>query len=352
MVDLLQWTPRGLYCAVGDFYLDPWRAVDRAVVSHAHSDHARPGSRAYLVSESGLAVTRERVGARGVIEVARWGEVREINGVRVSLHPAGHILGSAMIRVEHRGQVWLFTGDFKREADPSCEPWEPVRCHTLVTECTFGLPLYRWRSSPLVIDEICQWWRDCREQGRTAVIFAYALGKAQRLLAGLGSEPGFPVGVHGSVERFLPHYRAAGVVLPPCERVTGENHKQFRGRGLVIAPASTAGSPWLRRLGDCSIAVASGWMQIRGNRRRSGLDRGFVLSDHADWAGLVATVRESECSRVLATHGSTESFVRWLRENGWEAAALETPYSSESVGEESGIDAGEEPPTMNEAQSR
>lgn len=330
---LIENTECGLYCREGGFYIDPWKPVERAVITHAHSDHARGGMGAYLTSPSGEGVLRERVGAEAKIETVPWGQPRRIGDVLVSLHPAGHVLGSAQIRVESRGEVWVVTGDFKTDLDPSCEAFVPVRCDTLIMESTFGLPVYRWPPFEEVIEAIRRWWRGNREEGRTSIVFAYALGKAQRLLCGLGTEDG-PIGVHGAVDRFLPHYRAWGKPIPPCLRAVRENVERLKGQGLIIAPGSARNPEWLRKFAPCATAFASGWMQVRGGRRRMALDRGFVVSDHADWDGLQTTVRASGASRVGVTHGYTEPMVRHLREQGYEAWEVPTRFEGEKVEEQ------------------
>lgn len=327
---LIRPTDRGLYCDAGDFHIDPWRPVDRAVVTHAHSDHARPGCAHYLCSQSGESVTRKRIGTSGTLETLAWGERRSINGVSVSLHPAGHILGSAQVRVEHRGEVWVVSGDYKTAPDVSCESFEPVRCDVFITESTFGLPVYRWPETPVLFAEINRWWRDNRERGLTSVVFAYALGKAQRILAGVDASIG-PIGVHGAVNKFLPDYDAAGIPLAPTIHARADNARELKGMGLIVAPGSALGSPWMRRFGRASLAFASGWMRIRGTRRRRGLDRGFVLSDHADWNGLVETIRATGASRIGVTHGTTGPFVRWLREQGHDAWTVPTRFTGESA---------------------
>ena len=321
---LLKITDRGLYCAAGDFYIDPWKAVDFAVTTHAHSDHARSGSRHYLSSEAGRGVLQERLGAAAHIEGISYGEKVTRNGVTISLHPAGHILGSAQVRVEYRGEVWVVSGDYKTEAEPTCAAFEPVRCHTFITESTFGLPIYRWRPQAEIFEGINAWWRANQSAGRTSVLFAYSLGKAQRVLAGVDAAIG-PIFVHGAVAKLLPHYAAAGVKLPEISPATKAD-----ARGLVIAPGSADGTPWLRKFGDTSKAFASGWMMLRGARRRQALDRGFVLSDHADWAGLIASIRATGAERVWVTHGSTDTMVRWLREHGWDADALATRFTGDA----------------------
>lgn len=338
---MIEATPQGLYCPAGDFHIDPWRKVDRAVITHAHSDHARSGMGAYLTSPSGVGVLRERVGAQAVIEALPWEKPVTIGHARVSLHPAGHVLGSAQVQVEVGGERWVVTGDYKTQPDRSCEAFAPVACHTLITESTFGLPIYRWPAFSSEMEAVHDWWRKNREQGRTSVLFAYALGKAQRLLCGLDAEAG-PIGVHGSVEKFLPHYREWEKPIPPCIRANRDNRELLRGKGLIIAPGSTQNSDWLSQFAPCSLAFASGWMQVRGVRRRLALDRGFVVSDHADWGGLVDTIRASGASRVGVTHGDSGPMVRWLREQGYDAWEVPTRFQGEA---QSGGVAGElQPP--------
>lgn len=339
-MELLQITKAGLYCAQGDFYIDPWRPVDFAVITHAHSDHAREGSRHYLTAEPGLHVLQERLGPEARIEGLPYGAWTIRNGVRLSLHPAGHILGSAQVRVEYRGEIWVVSGDYKLEAEKTCAPFEPVKCHTFITESTFGLPIYRWRPQAGIFSEINSWWRENRAHQRASVLFAYSLGKAQRVLSGIDAAIG-PIFVHGAVARLLPAYAAAGVNLPPVQTVTAEAVRAAEGGCLVIAPSSVEGSPWLRRFGEISRAAVSGWMQIRGARRRAGLDRGFVLSDHSDWDGLLSSIRATGASRILVTHGYTGPMVRYLGENGWQAEVLPTRFSGEA---EEGVGEIETPP--------
>ncbi|MEX2581894.1 MAG: ligase-associated DNA damage response exonuclease, partial [Gemmatimonadota bacterium] len=249
---MLDLTPSGLYCAAGDFHIDPWRPVERAVITHAHGDHARWGSRAYLGSAEGERVLRTRLGSDARIESIGWGEPRDIGGVHVSLHPAGHILGSAQVRIEHGGEVWVVSGDYKTEVDATCTPFEPVRCDTFVTESTFGLPIYRWRPQGEVFDEITAWWGSNREAGRASVLFGYSLGKAQRLLAGLLGRELAPILTHGAVERLNEEYRASGITLPGTTYAGSSGERADRSGALVIAPPSAAGSTWLRRLGRIS----------------------------------------------------------------------------------------------------
>ncbi len=327
--DLIQARPEGLYCPPGDFYIDPWQPVERAVITHAHSDHARPGNGHYLAQRDSAGILRRRLGAEIALQTLAYGEAIEHHGVRLSLHPAGHVLGSAQVRLEHGGRVWVASGDYKLEPDDSCMPFEPVRCHTFITESTFGLPIYRWPSSETLFAEINDWWRRNSEAGRTSVIYAYAFGKSQRLLRGVDAGIG-PLVVHGAVEVLNEVYRATGVALPPTLRADDPAlNAKSRGRALVIAPPSAAGTPWLRRFTGHSDAYASGWMQLRGRRRNRGVDRGFVMSDHADWPGLQQAIRATGAERVFVTHGSVAVMVRWLGEQGLDAQAFRTEYGHE-----------------------
>jgi putative mRNA 3-end processing factor len=329
---LLQVTERGLYCAAGDFYIDPWQPVTRAVITHAHADHARTGSQRYLTSPTGAPLLRLRLGAGAQIVSQPFGKPLHLNGVRLSLHPAGHLLGSAQIRVEHRGEVWVVSGDYKTEVDATCEPFELVSCHTFITESTFGLPIFRWRPQAQIFTEINQWWRQNQAQGRTSILFGYALGKAQRLLAGVDATLG-PILIHGAVHRFVHAYRRAGVDQPVTLYADNEAARH-RGQALVIAPPSAAGSAgWLQKFGPSSLAFASGWMQIRGTRRRRAVDRGFVLSDHADWDGLLATIQATGAQRIGVTHGYTNALVRYLSEQGMDAFIMPTRFEGETGGD-------------------
>lgn len=322
---LLAHTSRGLYCAAGDFYVDPWRPVPRAVITHAHADHARPGHGNYLASFEGRHVLRTRLGAAANIESLPYGECRDINGVKVSLHPAGHVLGSAQVRIERKGEVWVVSGDYKLDYDPTCPFFEPVRCDTFITESTFGLPIYRWRTHAQIFAEINTWWRANADAGRASVIYGYSFGKAQRILMGVDSAIG-PIVVHSAVETLNRGYREAGVDLPVTLMVSAIDAKMNLSRALVVAPPGAAGTPWMKRFGDYSDAFASGWMTVRGAKTQQNVDRGFVLSDHADWPSLHAAIDATSATRVLVTHGSVPAMVRALRERGLDADALDTPF--------------------------
>ena len=328
-------TDRGLYCEAGGFHIDPWREVDRAVVTHAHADHCRPGMGRYLCSEPGVEVLRQRVHQGASIQGASYGETVDISGVKVSLHPAGHLLGSAQVRVDYRGEIWVVSGDYKLGSDGTCEPFEPVRCDTFITESTFGLPVYRWPTQREVIDEVNAWWRENREAGRTSVLFGYALGKSQRLLHAVDASIG-PIVVHGSVKRFVDVYREAGVPMPEVMTTADPAWKEAKGKGLVVAPPSVLGTTWLRRFAPSSTAFASGWMRVRGARRRRGVDRGFVLSDHVDWPGLLETIDATGAQHIGVTHGYSSVVVRYLREKGQSAEVIPTRYEGEAGAESSG----------------
>lgn len=330
--DVLTVTDRGLYCSAGDFYIDPWRAVDRALVTHGHADHARWGMSRYLATVEAAPVLRHRLGEI-LVETVGYGEVCRIGGAQVSYHPAGHVPGSAQIRVEVDGQVWVVSGDYKTEADGVSDPFEPVNCHVFVTECTFGLPVFRWRPQTEIADEIDDWWRACQADGRTAVLGCYSLGKAQRLLSLLDPGRG-PILCHGAIEGTNEVLRAQGIRLPDTVRAVGDVTAKSHPGAIVLAPPSAVGSAWMKRFSPASTAFASGWMSLRGVRRRRAADRGFVISDHADWAGLNAAIAETGAERVLVTHGYVDVFRTWLAEQGYKAEILRTEFDGDDVVED------------------
>jgi putative mRNA 3-end processing factor len=326
---MIENTENGLYCRAADFYIDPSRPVGRAVITHAHADHARAGCGSYLATPQCAPLLKARLSSDVRIQELSYGVPVDINGIRVSLHPAGHILGSAQVRLERNGEVWVVTGDFKRHPDPTCTPFEPLRCHTLVTESTFGLPVFNWPDPQDVVADINAWWRKNKGQGRASILFAYSLGKAQRIVAQLDAGIG-PIFTNGAVEHMTEAYRQAGIPINPTLPVSETQQRQDFNGALVIAPPSADGSPWMRRFSGAGRAFASGWMQIRGNRRRRAVDRGFVLSDHADWNGLLETIYASGAETVWVTHGFTEEVVQYLREKGLAAEALRTVFRGEA----------------------
>jgi putative mRNA 3-end processing factor len=327
--DLVVARPEGLYCPRGDFYIDPWRPVAQAVITHGHADHARVGMRRYHCTRAGLPILQWRLGEAQDYAAYDYGEPFTIGDARISLHPAGHVLGSAQVRIEVDGEVWVVSGDYKRQPDPTCAPFEVVRCDTFITEATFGLPVYRWPDTAEVACEIVAWRDECAARGEAAIVYAYSLGKAQRLLAELAPLTDRPAWLHGAMAAGAQIYRAAGITLLPTAAVAdAPDGEKFAGQ-LVIAPPSAAGSAWLRRFPRAQQAFASGWMRLRGNRRRRNYDRGFVVSDHADWPALLATVRETGAQRVIATHGETAALVRVLNDAGIATGVFATEYGDE-----------------------
>jgi putative mRNA 3-end processing factor len=325
-------TEIGLYCAVGGFYIDPLEPVNLAVLTHAHADHARRGSRQYVASRQSERVLRLRLGEDIDLQGLEYGQQIRVGDALVSLHPAGHVLGSAQVRVEVNGRVWVISGDYKRDLDPTCVPFEPVRCDVFVTEATFALPVYRWRPTSSIARDLLQWWKSAPE--RPSLVFGYAFGKAQRLLAEIVQLIDEPVYVHGSIERLNEAYRLEGIQMAQTIPVA-DQPKGFDWRGkLVMAPPSAHRSAWMKKFKEPQTAFASGWMAVRGNRRRRGYERGFVLSDHADWAGLIKTILETGASRVLVTHGQSDVLARYLQEtHGIFAEPLGNLYEGEAGGD-------------------
>ncbi|MES2143124.1 MAG: ligase-associated DNA damage response exonuclease [Pseudomonadota bacterium] len=325
---VLTFTEQGIYCPAGDFYIDPWRPVDRALITHGHSDHARMGHGTYLATHAALPVIRHRLGPITADAIA-YGERRQVGGAVVSFHPAGHVPGSAQIRVEVEGQVWVVSGDYKTEADGLTETFEPVACHAFISECTFGLPVFRWAPQPQVMDDIAHWWASNAAAGKTSILGAYSFGKAQRLMAGL--PPVGPILTHGAVEEVTAILRAQGYALPPTIRVTREVTGKTHPGALVIAPPSALGSVWAGRFAPSDEAFASGWMAVRGIRRRRNLGTGFALSDHADWDGLNAAIKATGAEKVYVTHGYTTPFRQWLAAQGHDAGIVATEFAGDGA---------------------
>lgn len=327
-MQLLELTDRGIYCPRAGVYLDPWKPVDKAIITHGHSDHAYAGHTHYLCSVEAMPVVRHRLLLPENIQTLRYGETIAINGVNFSLHPAGHIPGSAQIRVEYKGEVWVFSGDYKLQDDGLSTPFEPLRCHVFITESTFGLPVYKWKNQREVFADINAWWRKNREEGKTSVITGYTLGKSQRILRNVDHAIG-KIFTHGAVDSINAVMRAQGIALPEAPRVTDDIPKEDLKGALIISPPSAVGSPWVRRFLPYSLGVASGWMKLRGTRRRRGADRGFALSDHADWNELNRAVRETGAEKVFVTHGYSEIFSHWLNTQGIEAHEVKTRFEGE-----------------------
>lgn len=328
MTQLLKLTRRGLYCDAGDFYVDPWTPVERAVVTHAHADHARPGHQKYLAAKEGEHIFRLRLGAEPEFDFVEFGEMRNLNGVNVSLHPAGHMTGSAQVRIERRGEVCVVSGDYKLQSDPTTRSFEPIRCNTFVTESTFGLPIFRWETSESVFGEINAWWSANAAIGKPTVLYGYSVGKAQRLLAGVDPHIG-PIFGHGAIVNACAAYRACGVDLPDIQSVQSAASNHDWSGALIVAPPSAHGTPWIRRFNNAATGMASGWMRVRGIRRRRAMDRGFVVSDHVDWFGMLDAIRATDASEVWVTHGYVSQVVDYLCRHGYNAKELLTHFRGE-----------------------
>ena len=322
---LVRLTDNGLFCEIGGFYIDPSKAVDKALITHAHSDHARPGSRSYLTVKQGELLLKQRLGSRINLQTVNYAEDIYLNGVKVSFHPAGHILGSSQIRIESKGEVWVISGDYKIEKDWTCDKYEPVKCNTFITESTFGLPIFKWQNQNLLFDDINSWWRRNKDSGAASIIYGYALGKAQRIISGLDPSIG-TIYTHPAVEVINMCYRDSNVKLPLTKNISELEDDKLNPCAMIIAPPSADKSQWIDKVPDISSAFASGWMQIRKNRKRNSFDRGFPLSDHADWEGLLQAVKESRADKILITHGYSSQLAKWLCENGCNAGVLETSF--------------------------
>lgn len=333
MQSILDFTSKGIYCPEGKFYIDPWRPVKKALITHAHADHSRPGNQHYLAHHHSETIMRQRLGNEIQVETLDYNKSIIINGVKVSFHPAGHIPGSAQIRLEHKGKVVVVSGDYKLEDDGLSTPFEPVKCHEFVTETTFGLPIYQWKPQAEIFSEINKWWRQNKESGKTSVIFAYALGKAQRIMKNVDKNIG-KIYAHGAVENATDALRKTGLDLTETIKITNDIPKKNYAGNLVIATPASIGTPWMKKLAPYSTGITSGWMMLRGTRRRKAADRGFVLSDHADWNGLLEAVKLSEAETIYSTHGYSNVFTKYLQEQGLNAISLDTQFEGESLDSE------------------
>jgi putative mRNA 3-end processing factor len=327
-MNLLTFTDKGIYCSQGDFYIDPWKPVSRAIITHAHSDHARPGNGSYLCHHFTKPLLSLRLGDV-VIQSVEWSEPVFINNVRVSLHPAGHIIGSSQVRVEYRGEVWVVSGDYKTENDGISGELEILPCDTFITESTFGLPIYEWKSQEELFFDMQNWILANREKGTNSVLIAYSLGKAQRLLKGI-EEVSPSVYVHGAIWNTQEVLVKAGFRLPAVKKVTPEMGRNSFHTEVIIAPPSADNSPWMNRFHPYSVGICSGWMQVRGNVRRRNADAGFAMSDHADWKGLLSVIRATGAKKVFVTHGFQSVFSRYLNEMGLDAAEVKTEFGDEA----------------------
>lgn len=325
---LIRFTNKGIYCEQGDFYIDPWKPVKLAVTTHGHADHVKWGNEAYLCHELTKPILLHRLGAELTIQTLRYKEKITINGVELSMFPAGHVIGSAQIRLEYKGEICVISGDYKVEYDGISTAFEPVKCHTFVSESTFGLPIYKWLPQQVIFDQIGTWVDNNQEQGKTSVLIAYSLGKAQRLINGL-SETDRPIYVHQSIANLNDAFIEAGVALPETIRISAETRKEELQKGIVIVPPALADGRWIKTLQQAATGVCSGWMQVRAGRRWRSADAGFALSDHADWLGLLSAIKATEAEKVFVTHGFTATFSKYLNEIGIEAEEVKTQYGTE-----------------------
>lgn len=330
MADVLTFTDSGIYCPAGDFHIDPWRSVPRALITHGHADHARPGMGRYLATRSAAPVMQYRLGPEARIETIGYGERCRIGDASVSFHPAGHVPGSAQIRVEVKGEVWVASGDYKVVDDGVSEPFEPVPCHAFISESTFGLPVFAWTAQEVLAGQVNDWWAANAAAGRPSIVGAYALGKAQRLMRTVDPTIG-PILTATAVENITEVLRAQGIVLPQTVRITEDVSARTHPGALIIATPGSTTHGWMRRFPGAATAFASGWMALRGVRRRRGIDRGFVVSDHADWDGLNAAIRATGAETVFVTHGYTAPFQRYLSEQGYDAHVVSTEYTGDDA---------------------
>ena len=326
---LLVHTALGLYCPKADVYLDPWKPVKKAILSHGHADHARWGSSSYLCTPTAAPVIKYRLGDIN-LETLPFGEEKLINGVSFSFHPAGHILGSAQIKVSYKGEMVVFSGDYKTANDGFSEAFEPVKCHTFITESTFGLPVYHWQDQKWVFNEMEEWCKNNRNNGQLSILYGYSLGKAQRILQGLPESVG-PIFTHSTIEAVLNVMRNQGVSLKNTIPVNEHLTRTELLNGVIIAPPAVQNSNWLKKFEPIRNGVVSGWMALRGARRRRNADKGFVLSDHADWEGLNEAISLTGAENVFVTHGYTDILSKWLIDKGLNAHPLETNFEGDEV---------------------
>ncbi len=326
---LIKFTKSGIYCVPGKFYIDPWKPVEYAIITHAHSDHARWGSSHYLCHTFSKPVLQHRLGSDIAVETMDYGQTRDINGVKVSLHPAGHIIGSAQVRLEYKGFVSVISGDYKLEDDGLSTPFEPVRCHEFVTESTFGLPIYNWLPGQELFAAMKNWVAYNQMNQRTSIFVAYSLGKSQRLMRAL--EGLAPLYVHNSIANTNSAIARAGIVLPSYKILHEEQDKELIKNSIVIVPPALVGTTVIKKIPNGAIAICSGWMQVRGSRRWQAADAGFAVSDHADWKGLLEAVKATGAEKVYVTHGYQSVFSKYLNELGIDASEVSTQYGDDEA---------------------
>lgn len=323
----IKFTKKGIYCIPGKFYLDPWYPVDYAIISHGHADHSRWGNKHYLCHQNSKNILLHRLGKDISIETLNFNQIKTINGVKVSFYPAGHIIGSVQIKLEYKGKVVVFSGDYKTNPDFITTPFEPVKCHEFITESTFGLPIYSWKTEAELQSQLQQWIVNNQKQNKTSVFFGYSLGKAQRIMSLVDGID--EVYVHSAINNLNQAISKSGIVLPKSKLITSDFNKKDIQNKIVILPPALLGSKLLKKIPNAATAICSGWMQIRGNRRWKGVDAGFAVSDHADWNGLLSAVKATEAEKVYVTHGSQAVFSKYLNEIGIESQEVVTEYGTE-----------------------
>nr|WP_199081801.1 ligase-associated DNA damage response exonuclease [Pedobacter sp. ASV19] len=329
---LIQFTSKGIYCRQGDFYIDPWKPVKLAVTTHGHADHVKWGNQAYLCHELTKSILLQRLGADLKIQTLPYRQQIDINGVKLSFFPAGHVIGSAQVRLEYKGEICVVSGDYKVEYDGISTAFEPVKCHTFVSESTFGLPIYKWQPQQIIFDQIKDWVAANRDENKTSVLAAYSLGKAQRLIKGLAGYG--EIYVHQSIANLNDGFIDAGINLPDTLRITPETKKEDLQRGIVIVPPALTEGRWIKSLIHAATGICSGWMQVRAGRRWRSADAGFALSDHADWPGLLSAIKATTAEKVFVTHGYSATFSKYLNEIGIAAEEVKTQYGEEEEKEE------------------
>lgn len=332
---LIQFTNKGIYCKQGNFYIDPWHPVDYAVTTHGHADHVKWGNKNYLCHELTKPILTQRYGLTDNVQTLPYGQEIDINGVKLSLHPAGHVIGSSQIKLAYKGEICVISGDYKVEYDGISTEFEPIKCHTFVSESTFGLPIYTWQPQQLIVDQIKSWVNDNIAKNKTSILVAYSLGKAQRLIKNLAGD--LPIYVHNSIANLNEAFENAGVNLPKTIKITPDIKKEELQQGVVIIPPALADGRWVKNLQQPAIGICSGWMAVRAGRRWRSADAGFALSDHADWPGLLQAIKATEAEKVFVTHGSTAVFAKYLNEIGISAEEVTTKYGAEDddiIGEE------------------
>lgn len=323
----LKFTNKGIYCVPGKFYIDPWQPVDLAIITHGHADHARSGMKKYLCHHFTQPILYSRIGHFIDCQSVGYGEVVVINGVKVSLHPAGHIIGSAQIKMEYKGYVIVISGDYKIQDDGLSTPFEPIKCHEFITESTFGLPIYNWSSIADQEKQLQNWVEHNRAYGKTSVFIGYSLGKSQRLmkaLDGMGE-----LYVHHSIAKVNEAYKSVGIKLPDYKVVDLREDKKHLNGKIVLLPPALVDNPATKKIPNMAYAICSGWMQIRGAKRWRSADAGFAISDHADWQGLLSAIKSTEAEKVYVTHGKTAVFAKYLNEMGTWADEVKTQYGDD-----------------------